>query len=257
MYYRAMMHASGRLATKIITDSVFSKNEIVRYLGVDPDKIAVIYPAVDAGFGSISDPDLINATLSKYKINRDFIFYTGICKPRKNHPGLIRAFKCFLDRGGDAQLVIAGPLHNGERYLRMIAEHLGVLDRVIFTGFIDDDELCALYTAARVYACPSLYEGFGFTVLEAMACGTPVVCSDAASLPEVAGNGALYANANDPEVFGEALYRVCTDQVIHEDLIERARKNLRRFSWGQGANSCLQIYDEATGRSRSHAFAVR
>jgi glycosyltransferase involved in cell wall biosynthesis len=255
MYYRAMMHASGKLATKIITDSVFSKDEIIRYLGVGPDKVAVIYPAVDTGFGP-SDPDIVNATLSKHKIDRDFIFYAGICKPRKNHAGLLRAFKCFLESGGDAQLVITGPLDDGEQYLRGIAGALGVTERVIFTGFINDEELCALYTAARVYACPSLYEGFGFTVLEAMACGTPVVCSDTASLPEVAGNAALYANANHPKLFGEALYRVCTDELVHRDLIERAHKNLRRFSWDQAATSCLQIYDESIGRSRKDTFAV-
>jgi glycosyltransferase involved in cell wall biosynthesis len=256
LYYSAMMRASARLATRIITDSVFSKDEIVRCLHVDPAKVTVIYPAVDPGFMPISEPSILQTVLSKYAIDRNFILCTGIYKPRKNHEGLMRGFEYFLACGGDAQLVIAGPLGDGQRHLQNLAEDLGVAERVIFAGFIEDSELCALYSAARVYACPSLYEGFGFTVLEAMACGTPVVCSGAASLPEVAGDAALYADANNPEAFGEALYQVCSDEIVRRKLIGRAQTNLRRFSWEQSANSCLQTYDEAIGRTASHAVAL-
>jgi glycosyltransferase involved in cell wall biosynthesis len=255
LYYSAMMRTSARLATRIITDSVFSKEEIVRYLHVDPAKISVIYPAVDAGLAPISDPGFLQAVLSRHGIDNDFIFYTGIYKPRKNHAGLMRALQYFLARGGDAQLVIAGPLGDGERELRNLAEDLRIAKRIIFTGYIEDSELCALYTAARVYACPSLYEGFGFTVLEAMACGTPVVCSNTAALPEVAGDAALYADANNTQAFGEALYRACTDEIVRRDLTDRGYNNLQRFSWEQAANSCLQTYDETTAMRRTHAVA--
>jgi glycosyltransferase involved in cell wall biosynthesis len=247
LYYRAMMHASGRLAVRIITDSVFSKNEIVRYLYVDPSKITVIYPAADPSFRRISDPDACEAVLSKHGIDGEYIFYTGIYKERKNHAGLLKSFKRFLELGGSNQLVIAGPIDEGERRLRTLAEELRISKQVIFTGFVDDSELCALYSAARVYACPSLYEGFGFTVLEAMACGTPVVCSEAASLPEVAGDAALLANANDAHAFGEALSRAFTDDELRKRMIGRGRENLRRFSWEQAARQCLQTYEEAAG----------
>jgi glycosyltransferase involved in cell wall biosynthesis len=256
LYYNAMMRTSARLATRIITDSVFSKDEIVRYLHVDPAKISVIYPAVDAVLAAISDPDCLQAVLSRHGIDNDFIFYTGICKPRKNHAGLMTAFQYFLACGGDAQLVIAGPLGDGERQLRNLAADLRIAKRVIFTGYIEDSELCALYTAARVYACPSLYEGFGFTVLEAMACGTPVVCSSTASLPEVAGDAALYADANNPEAFGEALYRACTDEGLRRELTDQGHNNLQRFSWERAAESCLQTYEDATGSRESPPAAV-
>jgi len=255
LYYNAMMRTSARLATRIITDSIFSKEEIVRYLHVDPARISVIYPAVDAGFVPISEPEILRTVLSRHAIDRDFIFYTGIYKPRKNHAGLMRAFEYFLACGGDAQLAIAGPLGDGERYLRKLAAELGVAERVVFTGYIEDFELCALYSAARVYACPARYEGCGFTVLEAMACGTPVVCSKAASIPEVAGDAALYVDADDPDAFGEALYRACTNEVVRRDLSGRGHKNLQRFSWKQAANSCLQTYDEALELITPHAVA--
>src|SRR6266700_5986635 len=144
LYYRTMMHASARLASTIITDSIFSKNEIVHYLNIDPAKVAIIYPAVASGFGRVSAPGVPEAVLSKHAIDRDYILYTGIYKPRKNHAGLLRAFKHFLADGGNAQLVIAGPLNEGERYLRNLAEELNVAKHVVLTGFVEDSELDVL-----------------------------------------------------------------------------------------------------------------
>jgi len=254
LYYSGMMRASARLANRIITDSFFSKEEIVRYVGVDPAKIVVIYPAVDSAFGPADNADVQTAR-AKYRITRDFILYAGIYRRRKNHATLIKAFKSFVRNGGEAQLVIAGPLEDGATQLRKLAQELGIGDSVILTGFVNDTDLCALYTGARVYACPSLYEGFGFTILEAMACGTPVVSSNAASLPEIGGNAALYANANDPEAFGEALYQAYTDEEVRRRILEHACTNLRRFDWDSAANSCLQMYEEAFDPPTTHAVA--
>jgi glycosyltransferase involved in cell wall biosynthesis len=244
-----MMQASARRARTIITDSVFSKNEIVRWLGMDPQKVKVIYPAVDTTFRRVDEPRVRDSICSKHGIAGDYIFYTGIYKPRKNHAGLLRAFQHFLSAGGDGQLVIAGPLEQGARHLRSLAEELGINEKMVLTGFIEDSELRALYSAARVYACPSLYEGFGFTVLEAMACGTPVVCSQAASLPEVGGDAALYADATNAQPFGEALFRAFTDENLREEMIQSGYENVRRFSWEDAASNCLEIYDKVVGSS--------
>src|SRR5262249_40421781 len=138
---------------------------------------------------------------------------------------------------------------------RQLACELGVSGKVHFTGFIPDSKLCTLYSAARAYACPSLYEGFGFTVLEAMACGAPVVCSDAASLPEVAGDAALYANAKDPEAFGKVLYEVCSNDYLRQEMVVRGARNLRRFSWDEAAIRTLAIYDEVVGSTDRQAMA--
>jgi glycosyltransferase involved in cell wall biosynthesis len=245
LYYRAMMNACSRLAARIITDSEYSRNEIVRYLRADPAKIEVIYPGVDPGFCRTTDPARLDAVRSRYGIERDYVLCVGIYKPRKNHAGLLRAFRDFLGSGGHAQLVIAGPMGEGERVLRRLAAELGITEQVVFTGFVDEPGLRALYSAARVCACPSSYEGFGFTVLEAMACGTPVVCSSAASLPEVAGEAALYFDPHNPEQIAAQLLRIFSDAALRASLVERGRMNLQRFNWADTARQTLAVYYHA------------
>jgi glycosyltransferase involved in cell wall biosynthesis len=245
LYYRAMMHACSRLAARIITDSEHSQKEIQRVLHADPARIEVIYPGVDPQFFRVTDPARLKAARARYGIDRDYVLCVGIYKARKNHAGLLRAFRRVLDGGVPAQLVIAGPMAEGETGLRRLAAELGVSESVVFTGFVDEPDLRALYSAARVCACPSLYEGFGFTVLEAMACGAPVVCSSATSLPEVAGDAALYFDPNEPEEIAGQLLRVMTDDKLRASLIERGQINAQRFSWEETARQTLAVYHHA------------
>jgi len=245
LYYRAMMNACARTAARIITDSEHSRSEIVRYLRADPDKIDVIYPGVDTSFQRVTDAVQLAAVRSRFGIDREFILCVGIYKLRKNHAGLLRAFRRFLEGGAEAQLVIAGPMAEGESTLRQLAAELGVTEQVIFTGFVSDADLRALYSAARIYVCPSLYEGFGFTVLEAMACGAPVVCSHATSLPEVAGEAALYFDPYNPEDMARQLGRVFSDEALRASLIEQGRQNLQRFNWAETARQTLAVYHQA------------
>jgi glycosyltransferase involved in cell wall biosynthesis len=245
IYYRAMMNACARLATRIITDSEYSRKEIVHYLRADPAKIEVIYPGVDPGFCRITDSAQLDAVRARYGIDRDYVLCVGIYKPRKNHAGLLQAFRRLLDGGSHAQLVIAGPMTEGEPLLRQLAAELGIAEHVVFTGFVDEPELRALYSAARVCACPSFYEGFGFTVLEAMACGAPVVCSSAASLPEVAGEAALYFDPHNPEEMASQLYRAFSDAALRASLMEQGRLNLQRFNWADTARQTLAVYYHA------------
>lgn len=245
VYYRLMISAAVWLADRIITDSIFSRDDIVRRLGVDPQKVAVIYPGISSEFERVTDERQIEAIRAKHRIEGEYIIYTGIYKPRKNHAGLLHAFRNQFSNGRNASLVLVGPLKEGEQELRSLAKDLQISKKVIFTGFVGDAELRALYSGARVYACPSLYEGFGFTVLEAMACGTPVVCSGETSLPEVAGDGALYADSRNTERFGQALYDVFTDSSLRETLIEKGKSNLHRFSWANTARQTLEVYQDA------------
>jgi glycosyltransferase involved in cell wall biosynthesis len=245
LYYRAMMHACARLATRIITDSEYSRNEIVRYLHADPAKIEVIYPGVDPRFCRVTDAARLDAVRARYGLDRDYILCAGIYKPRKNHAGLLQAFRRLRESGSGAQLVIAGPMGEGERVLRRVAAELGIAEHVVFTGFVDDRDLSVLYSAACVYACPSFYEGFGFTVLEAMASGTPVVCSSATSLPEVAGDAALYFDPHSPEQMASQLHRVLSDAALRDSLVERGRLNLQKFDWAETARQTLAVYYDA------------
>jgi glycosyltransferase involved in cell wall biosynthesis len=245
MYYRAMMAAAVRRADRIITDSEYSKRDIQRFFKAKDDHLDVIYPGVDQSICKNVDSVKLCEVKSRLGIASPYLIYTGIYKLRKNHAGLLQAFKTFVDEGGDAQLVIAGPMEDGEEMLRRLAQDLGVADRVVFTGFVDDGDLPALYSGASVYACPSLYEGFGFTVLEAMACGVPVVCSKETSLPEVAGAAALYADARNPQEFGNALYRVFRDQALRAILVSKGTNNLQRFQWKHAAEQTLAVYEKA------------
>ena len=245
MYYRAMMAAAVRRADRIITDSEYSKRDIQRFFKAEDDRLDVIYPGVDQSIRKNVDSVKLCEVKSRLGIVSPYLIYTGIYKLRKNHAGLLRAFKIFVDRGGDAQLVIAGPMEDGEEMLRRLAQDLGVADRVVFTGFVEDGDLPALYSGASVYACPSLYEGFGFTVLEAMACGVPVVCSRETSLPEVAGSAALYADARNPQEFGNALYQVFRDQALRAMLVNKGTNNLQRFQWKHAAEQTLAVYEKA------------
>ena len=245
VYYRAMMNACSRMAARIVTDSEHSKSEIVSYLRADPERIDVIYPGVDPGFHPVTDALQLADARSRFGIHREYILCVGIYKPRKNHAGLLRAFQRCLAKGMQAQLVIAGPMAEGEAVLRRLAIELGVGEHVIFTGFVNDADLRALYSAARVCVCPSLYEGFGFTVLEAMACGAAVACSSATSLPEVAGNAAFYFDPHDPEEMANELFRVFSDDALRADLIARGRQNLERFNWAETARQTLAVYHQA------------
>lgn len=245
-YYRVMMSAAVRKAARVITDSEFSKREIRRLVKHDcyPE---VIYPGVDTRFGRVNDPERIVEVRNRYGLRGDYILYTGIYKPRKNHVGLLHAFSLAVQKGLHAELAIAGPVQEGEAQLRTLAHELGLTDRVTFTGYVDDDDLPALYSGARVYACPSLYEGFGQTVLEAMACGVPVVCSRQSSLPEVGGFGVEYADARNSIEFGDALYRVFSDEQLRVVLVKKGKANLARFSWKRAAVQVLRVYEQALG----------
>lgn len=249
LYYRGMIAAAVRLADGIITDSEFSRDDIVRYLDVDRSKINVVYPGVSTDFQQIADAEILRSVRAKYRIEHDYIIYAGIYKPRKNHLALLKAFQKFLSRTRHANLVLVGPLSEGQEDLRRRSTELGIADNVIFTGVVEDADLRALYSAAKVYACPSRYEGFGFTILEAMACGTPVVCNPMTSLPEVGGDAAIYADAEDSDEFANALYRVFTDRNLRTDLIEKGRVNTQRFKWGNAAKETVAIYQEILANS--------
>jgi glycosyltransferase involved in cell wall biosynthesis len=244
LYYRAMMTACSRIATRLITDSNHSKDEIVRYLNANPAKIEVVYPAVDPFFQSGANPTEVASVRSRFGIDRDYILCVGIYKPRKNHARLLKAFQLLLKRGAQSKLVIAGPMEEGKPVLERLATELGIAEHVVFTGFINDADLRALYSGARVCVCPSLYEGFGFTVLEAMACGTPVVCSSATSLPEVAGKAVLYFDPYKPEEMAAQLGRAFCNDSVRSTLIADGCRNLLRFNWAETARQTLAVYHQ-------------
>ena len=191
----------------------------------------------------MDDPAAIAAVCAKYGISGEYVLYVGTLQPRKNLIRLIEAFAALESR--TLKLVIAG--QKGWLYDRIFARarELDVEQRVIFPGYVAGADLPALLSGAQLFAFPSLYEGFGFPVLEAMACGVPVVCSNVSSLPEVAGDAALLVDPLDTGAWTTALERTLADEELRAELTTRGYAQVRRFSWQRAAEETLRVLEEA------------
>jgi glycosyltransferase involved in cell wall biosynthesis len=246
LYYGCMMPLAVRLSDAVITISECTKNDIVRHLKGSPEKIFVVPVGIDSRFQPVTDAESLKRVREKYGISDRYVLYVGIYRERKNHAGLFHAFQQLVQSGIRSQLVIAGPIGEAEHELRTLSAELGIEKRVVLTGFVADEDLPALYSEARVYACPSLAEGFGLTVIEAMACGTPVVSAQNSSLPEAGGTAALFADVTNPKLFAQALQRAFSDEALRQELIDRGIKHAARFSWKLAAQDTLKIYAAAS-----------
>jgi glycosyltransferase involved in cell wall biosynthesis len=241
---------SARRASRILVVSEATKREVMRFLNVAPERIVVTYDACDARFVP-PDPQTLKEFRRRAGLPDRFILFVGTLEPRKNLPLLLDAYARIASRT-DAPLIIGGG--KGWLYDSIFAkaESLDLGDRVRFVGYVDHADLPLWYAAATVFAFPSLYEGFGMPVLEAMACGTPVVTSTSSSLPEAAGDAGLTVPPTDVEALGEALLRLLDDADLRTDLRERGLRHVRRFSWRETAERTLEAYqDAAAGRSPS------
>jgi glycosyltransferase involved in cell wall biosynthesis len=255
IYASLMMQAAIRVADKIITVSEYSKRDLVRLAGADPKKIRVISPFLTTALNKQRDPKILRTIRDRYGIKRDYILYMGIVRERKNHIGLIRSFAQLIGQGRDLELVISGPIDSEKSIIYEIAQTLNVSDRLVITGFVPESDMASLYSGATIYACPSLYEGFGYTPLEAMACGVPVVCHEGTSLPEVCGDAALYADARQPVQFADALLKVLDDNNMRMLLIQRGYENVQRFSASNSVTAILDLYAEVQSESADASLA--
>jgi glycosyltransferase involved in cell wall biosynthesis len=244
IYSRWMIKLATKIADHIITVSDYSKSDLVRILKADPRKITVIPAFIDGSMQAVEDQEKIGAVRSKLGIQRNYILYMGIFRERKNHVGLLRAFAQVLRSGFDVDLVISGPIGQGKALLSQLSRDLGIEGHLVFPGFVEERDIPALYSGASVYACPSLYEGFGQTPLEAMACGIPVVCHNGTSLPEVCGKAALFGDARDPEDFASILCQALGDSAMRSQMIRMGYANIQRFSSTRTGETILQLYNK-------------
>ncbi|MEM2592743.1 MAG: glycosyltransferase family 1 protein [Thermofilaceae archaeon] len=241
-----MMPRFLRAADAVIAVSECTKRDAVRAYGIPEEKITVIYEGVSPRFRP-ADPEAVQAVRAKYGLPEHFILYVGTIEPRKNLVALLEAYAAILTRNTQhaIRLVIVGKkgwLYEG--FFRRLRE-LGLEERVHFTGYVPDEDLPALYSAADLFVFPSLYEGFGLPVLEAMACGVPVVCSNTSSLPEVAGDAALLVNPTDVQALAAAIERALTDEALRASLRARGMERARRFTWEETALRTLKVYQRA------------
>jgi glycosyltransferase involved in cell wall biosynthesis len=237
-------------ATRLIAISQATAADLRNFYGVASNRIRVIYEGVDPSFRPVRDAGERLATLRTYGLGqRPFFLAVGTLQPRKNLGTLLDAFRRFLEvTECDAELVLAGrPGWDATALERRIAE-LDLGNRVKRLGFVADDDLPALYGAALAYVQPSLYEGFGLTVLEAMACGTPVVASNTSSLPEVVGEGGLLVDPGDPGAMADALVALAANPELRDQLAEAGRTRAVSFTWTRCARETLAVLHEAVAK---------
>jgi glycosyltransferase involved in cell wall biosynthesis len=233
--------ACTRHADHIIVVSEFIRGQVIQFLRISPKQITTIYEAAEHAAVPAVQPD--GALLAQYGLQRPYILAFSSLTPHKNIRALIQAFQRLNQRAPDAyQLVIVGHQPRTNPSMKEMAIELGLKDSIVFTGYLERRLVDALLGGASVFAFPSLYEGFGLPLLEAMASGTPVVCSRGGALQEIAGNSAVYFEPTDVAQMAEVLLQVLQDEPGRRALILRGEKNAGRFSWEETARRTLAVY---------------
>jgi len=238
--------ATANRAARIITPSQHAKSEISRYLGISPDKISVTPEAAAPVFTAITDRAFDGHLFERCVIRRPYILAVGNLQPRKNLSRLIEAFaRLVSERQIPHQLVLAGQAKWRESEIHNVIRHLGIEERIVFTGYIPEADLIALLNGASLFVYPSLYEGFGLPVLEAMACGTPVVASNCTSIPEVAGDAALLIDPCCVDAISGAIMRVLESESLQGLLRQKGLARAQMFSWRETARLTWDAYRQA------------
>jgi glycosyltransferase involved in cell wall biosynthesis len=241
-----MMPRFLEAADAVIAVSEHTKRDAIQTYGIDDAKITVIYEGVHARFRRES-ADSMAAVRHRYGLPDRYVLSVGTIEPRKNLTSLLEAYRSLRNGEPEFGLVIVGK--KGWLYadfFRRLHE-LGLENEVVFPGFVPDEDLPALYSAADLFVFPSLYEGFGLPVLEALACGTPVVASNAASLPEVAGDAALLVDPSNVEALVRAMQDVLNSSALQEDLRARGPRQAAKFTWQRAARETLAVYTSLFG----------
>jgi glycosyltransferase involved in cell wall biosynthesis len=244
LFMRAVQPAVARRAERLIFPSRHAADDAVKYLGVREERVRVIPEGPGNDLRRVTDGAVIDAVLAKYGARRPYVISVGRSYPHKNLAGLMRAFARVRAMAHDVRLVLVGERFGAAGRLDRLTEELGLREAVVFTGFVSESELSALYSGAEAFAFASLAEGFGLPVLEAMTCGAPVVSSGATALAEVVGDAGLLADARDPEAFAAALSRVLGDAALREEYRRRGLARAAAFTWEAAARATLEVYRE-------------
>jgi glycosyltransferase involved in cell wall biosynthesis len=225
----------------VITVSQSSKSELVHYLSLPPNKVHVVPNGVSDQFRPASPGQIVDV-VGRYQLSTPFVLYVGALEPRKNIPTLLRAFASLRHEFPDLTLVVAGRERWKSGKITDVIDKLHLGSSVRRTDYVAAADLPALYSAATAFCFPSLAEGFGLPILEAMACGTPVVCSNLSSLPEVAGRAAVLVDPNSPDAVAGGLRRILSDAGFAMELTKRGMARAAEFSWELTAERMLAVY---------------
>ena len=245
---RRIYPASAHEATRIIVSAAFTRDCLVERYGISSEKIDVVHAGYGTEYRVIDDTESLTRAAQSYGLDRPFLFYPAATWPHKNHRNLLAALRILKERRiFDGCLVLSGIAmqHHGEVMEEIARQRLG--DQVKVLGYLPYGDLPLLYNLARALVFPSLFEGFGLPVVEAMACGCPVVCSDATSLPEIAGDAGILFDPRSVEDMADAIAAVWTDEEQRIRMRERGLARARLFSWHNTASKTLEVYRRVGG----------
>jgi len=247
LYAKVVFKAATLLSDTITTISMFSKNEIVRYTGINPAKITAIHLGIDTNLFRKINNCTLTKTTEKYKLPQNFILFVGNIKPHKNLTTLLDAFLLAKPKIGNYQLVILGKkegfITGDSKIFEKINKNSILEENVHFTGYVAEEDLPSIYNLATLFVFPSIYEGFGFPPLEAMACGCPVVCSNSASLPEVCGDAVLYVDALNPSEMALGIQETLSNDILRRELTAKGFNKAKQYEWKRSSEQftdCLK-----------------
>ena len=243
---RLTIRRSAQSAAHILTDCDFARDDILRTYGIAPERVTAVPLAAAVRFSPVRDERELDRVRNKYGINGKYILTVGSIQPRKNIPRLIRAYSMLCsERNLEPlpKLVVVGK--RGWLYEDTLAtaESSTVRDRIILTGYVDDKDLPALYSAASCFVYPSYFEGFGIPPLEAMRCGTPTITGDRTCFPEIIGDAGLMVDPFDEQAIKRGIVRVLTEQTLRDELIEKGLERANSYDWLKTARQTLDVYE--------------
>ena len=250
---RPLVTVAIRNATAMVTVSNSARRDLLRLYGIPPDRVAVVHEAAAPIFQAIRDIEHLERVRRRYSLPERFVLYVGAIEPRKNLRRLVQAFARARARGVPHHLVCVGPYGWSSRNLVRVIERLDLNEVVQFAGYVPLHDLPAIYNLGELFVFPSVYEGFGLPVVEAMACGTPVITSNTSSLDEIASGAAETIDPYDVDAMAEALVRLLTTADRRRELALRGLERAKRFSWTHTAREMLAIYQRASGLAVPHA----
>jgi len=244
---RLTIRRSAQTAAHIITDSNYSRDDIVKTYGLDPDGVTATPLAASNRFHPVTDQNELNRVQEKYGIDGDYILTVGSIQPRKNMPRLIRAFAALCRESSEGQmptLVVAGKRAWLYEETLEAADNSIVRERILFTGYVPDKDLPALYSAARCFVYPSYFEGFGIPALEAMRCGTPTITGNRTCFPEIIGDAGLLVDPFDEQAIINGLKAILADEKLREQLKEKGMRRAALYDWKKTALQTLAVYEK-------------
>jgi glycosyltransferase involved in cell wall biosynthesis len=247
MINRPLLGVAARVADAVVTVSNSARRDLLLFHRLPEQRVSVVHEAAGTGFVPIADAAKRARIRRRYGLPERFVLYVGAIEPRKNLPRLMEAFARARARGIPHELVCVGPYGWSSRDLYQHVDRLGLGRVVHFTGYLPSEDLPLIYNLGELFVFPSLYEGFGLPVVEAMACGTPVITANSSSLVEVAAGAAETVDPHDTDALADTIVAVATDRGRQEDLRQRGLLRAREFSWTRTAQQMLAIYARAAG----------